>query len=162
MDTITSFSTSLDQLNTFTLEELKELATQHALKLDFEIPKTILIRDIAWQLQVTEKLQLTKRGQRLLNETIKQSQLFKCEEIQRPSKTKRVSIASRLKTGMVLERIWQDQKHLVTVLNDGQSFQYKDNTYKSLSKVAKAITGSHWSGPRFFGLVKLKPHSHAS
>ena len=40
--------------------------------------------------------------------------------------------------------------HQVTVLADG--FAWSGNTYRSLSKVAFAITGSRWNGPRFFGL----------
>ena len=40
--------------------------------------------------------------------------------------------------------------HQVTVLADG--FAWSGNTYPSLSKVAFAITGSRWNGPRFFGL----------
>jgi hypothetical protein len=35
----------------------------------------------------------------------------------------------------------------------GRSFRYRDQTFKTLTEVAKAITGIHWSGPRFFGLV---------
>jgi len=40
----------------------------------------------------------------------------------------------------------------VTVLEDG--FLFDDRRYTSLTEVAQAITGAHWSGPRFFGLAK--------
>jgi hypothetical protein len=52
--------------------------------------------------------------------------------------------------GTVLVREWDRQTHRVMVLADG--FAWNGQTYDSLSKVAFAITGTRWSGPRFFGL----------
>jgi len=52
--------------------------------------------------------------------------------------------------GTILVREWQGNAHRVTVLGDGVSFNGK--RYRSLSEVAREITGSRWSGPRFFGL----------
>jgi hypothetical protein len=56
----------------------------------------------------------------------------------------------RLKAGTVLIREYQGQRHTVTVVPDG--FVWQGSTYTSLSTIAKAITGTAWSGPRFFGL----------
>ena len=53
-------------------------------------------------------------------------------------------------TGTILVREWQGVAHRVTVLREGMSF--KGKRYRSLSEVAREITGSHWSGPRIFGL----------
>jgi len=53
-------------------------------------------------------------------------------------------------TGTILVREWQGKTHRVTVLGDGVSF--KGKRYRSLSEIAREITGSRWSGPRFFGL----------
>ena len=55
--------------------------------------------------------------------------------------------------GTVLVREWQDCDHRVTVTAEGR-FEYGGQTYKSLSAVARQITGAHWSGPLFFGLRK--------
>lgn len=55
-----------------------------------------------------------------------------------------------IKPGTRLVREWNGRTHHVEVLAEG--FRWNDNTYRSLSSIAKAITGSHWSGPRFFGL----------
>ena len=55
-------------------------------------------------------------------------------------------------TGARLIRVWQGETHQVTILADG--YQYKDQHWKSLSAIAKAITGTPWSGPVFFGLKK--------
>jgi hypothetical protein len=53
-------------------------------------------------------------------------------------------------TGTVLVREWHGTKHQVTVLKDG--FLYRAKRFHSLSRIARAITGSRWSGPLFFGL----------
>ncbi len=53
--------------------------------------------------------------------------------------------------GSVLRRTWKGTEHEVTVLPSG--FEYRGATYRSLSAVATAITGSHWNGFGFFGLI---------
>jgi hypothetical protein len=55
-----------------------------------------------------------------------------------------------LKPGTLLRREWQGVLHTVEALNEG--FAWGGTTYKSLSEVARAITGTRWNGPRFFGL----------
>jgi hypothetical protein len=55
-----------------------------------------------------------------------------------------------IKPGTRLVREWNGRTHHVEVLDKG--FRWNDRTYRSLSSIAKAITGAHWSGPRFFGL----------
>jgi len=55
-----------------------------------------------------------------------------------------------LTPGTVLVREWDRQSQRVMVMADG--FAWNGQTYDSLSKVAFAITGTKWSGPRFFGL----------
>ncbi|MDX2119257.1 MAG: DUF2924 domain-containing protein [Planctomycetota bacterium] len=50
-----------------------------------------------------------------------------------------------------LIRIWGGVSHEVTVLDGGKRYRYRDKEYRSLSEIARVITGTHWSGPRFFG-----------
>ena len=57
-----------------------------------------------------------------------------------------------LKTGATLVRQWRGHTHAVLVRDGG--FEYEGQAYRSLSVIAKRITGAHWSGPRFFGLTK--------
>jgi hypothetical protein len=57
---------------------------------------------------------------------------------------------SKLTPGTVLVREWDRQSQRVMVLADG--FAWNGQTFDSLSKVAFAITGTKWNGPRFFGL----------
>ncbi|MGC1181197.1 MAG: DUF2924 domain-containing protein [Methyloceanibacter sp.] len=56
----------------------------------------------------------------------------------------------RLKPGTVLVREYQGERHTVTVVPGG--YVWREATYASLSSIARAITGTAWSGPRFFGL----------
>ncbi len=57
---------------------------------------------------------------------------------------------TELSPGTVLVREWDRQSQRVMVMADG--FAWNGQTYDSLSKVAFAITGTRWNGPRFFGL----------
>jgi hypothetical protein len=54
--------------------------------------------------------------------------------------------------GTRLTREWQGEEHQVTVLVNG--FDYRGQRYRSLSIIARTITGVRWSGPRFFGLKR--------
>ena len=63
--------------------------------------------------------------------------------------------ARRLKPGTVLVREYQGERHTVTVVPDG--YVWRESTYPSLSTIARAITGTPWNGPRFFG---LRPSVH--
>jgi hypothetical protein len=56
----------------------------------------------------------------------------------------------KLKPGAHIVREWRGTTHHVTILDDGVLF--RGQRYGSLSEVARVITGSRWSGPRFFGL----------
>jgi hypothetical protein len=57
---------------------------------------------------------------------------------------------TELTAGTVLVREWDRREHRVTVMANG--FAWNGQSYDSLSKVAFAITGTKWNGPRFFGL----------
>lgn len=62
--------------------------------------------------------------------------------------------APQTRPGTRLIRSWRGETHEVTVENNG--FGYRGKTYRSLSEIARLITGTRWSGPLFFGL-KGKP-----
>ena len=55
--------------------------------------------------------------------------------------------------GMRLVREWQGRVHVVTIGED-QVIRWEERSYSSLSEVVRAITGTRWSGPAFFGLKK--------
>lgn len=69
------------------------------------------------------------------------------------SKAGRTSITPVPKSGTKFIREWQGTVHEVLTLEDGR-FAYRGKSYKSLTLIAKLITGIHQSGPRFFGLRK--------
>jgi hypothetical protein len=69
----------------------------------------------------------------------------------------RIELPRRIKPGAVLVRTWKDKSHRVTVLDDG--FAFEGRTYVSLSEIARKITGTRWSGPKFFGLRTKGPMS---
>jgi hypothetical protein len=61
-----------------------------------------------------------------------------------------VSTRPPIKPGVRLVRQWKEQVHVVEVETEG--YAYQGACYKSLSEIARLITGTRWSGPLFFGL----------
>ena len=95
---------------------------------------TLLLQALAWQVQMTVlKAQV---GAREADRSVRALRSF-------PSSC---AIAS----GTRLLREWQGRTHHVTVVAGG--FEYDGRVWRSLSAIARAITGSAWSGPLFFGL----------
>ena len=64
----------------------------------------------------------------------------------------------KIKPGTTLLREWHGVQHRLTVLEDGVNFDGR--RYRSLSEVARKITGSHRSGPLFFGLKSPRTEHH--
>jgi len=71
-----------------------------------------------------------------------------------------ISAAPAFKPGTRLIRQWQNQTHVVTVKERG--YEYQGFLYRSLSEVARLITGTRWSGPLFFGLKPSPAKTPAS
>jgi hypothetical protein len=67
---------------------------------------------------------------------------------------------NRFKPGTRLIREWREKTHEVILTGDG--YDYLGKRYKSLSPIACDITGTHWSGPAFFGTKKKEPKSEPS
>jgi len=81
-------------------------------------------------------------------------QMIRIGEAQSNMKTRRATEV-RVVSGTVLVREYDNREHRVTALADG-GFDYEGRQFKSLSAVARYITGCQWSGPVFFGLVKTQ------
>ncbi len=60
--------------------------------------------------------------------------------------------ATKIKPGARLVREWHGRTHTISVTANG--FEFQGKTYRSLTRIARDITGAQWSGPRFFGLTK--------
>ena len=69
-------------------------------------------------------------------------------------KNRRAAPLTTVKPGTRLVREWNGDTHTVLVHADG--VEWRGQRYRSLSVVAREITGAHWSGPRFFGLTAKK------
>ena len=108
-----------------------------------EFSRDLLLRGIAYRRQELKHGGLGKTTRRKLKTLAK---MFRT--------TGRVSPDPGLvlKPGARLVREWHGCTHTVAVTEDG--FEYAGTSYASLTKIAKKITGVHWSGPRFFGLVR--------
>ena len=70
----------------------------------------------------------------------------------------RTRSADSIKTGTRIVREWHGETHEVTVAEGG--FQYHGTLFKTLSEIARKITGTRWSGPLFFGLRKDEKRKH--
>jgi hypothetical protein len=71
------------------------------------------------------------------------------QELDRDPRAK-LPAPQQIKTGTKLLRQWRGETHNVIVVDGG--FDYRNKRYKSLSEIARLITGTRWSGPSFFGL----------
>ena len=103
------------------------------------LSRELLLRGITYTLQENEHGGLSKRNVRGL-------------EIPTGISTPAVRRQPRqsFKPGTRLVREWQGQTYTVVILENG--VEWRGQQYRSLSVVAREITGAHWSGPRFFGL----------
>jgi len=104
--------------------------------------KDLLLYAFAYALQVKRNGDLSKAIKRRLGELAIDFQ----DENFHPAPR------SSLPPGTALTREWNNRRHVVLVEANG--FRYQDKTYSSLSAVARAITGTHWSGRKFFKLDK--------
>ena len=114
------------------------------------LPRHLLFRILAYRLQANRLGELDNDSQRLLDRIGSGS----AERIDRLVANLNRPRAE-LRPGTLLTREWGGHLQRVMVLADG--FTWNGKTYGSLSKVAFAITGSRWNGPRFFGLRDRPP-----
>jgi len=107
------------------------------------LPRHLLFRILAYRLQVDRLGDLDDASRRLLDGSGSPEKAGQnAANLVRP--------IADVRPGTSLSREWNGHMQRVTVLTDG--FAWNGKTYPSLSKVAFAITGTRWNGPRFFGL----------
>jgi hypothetical protein len=139
---------ALSRLPTLDLGELRELWC-HLYKTETapRLSRELLVRAVAYRMQ-----EVASGGPRLeLQRRLRKIAL----ELQQ---TGRVRIRPRLKSGTRLMREWRGQIHEVLVLDNG--FSWQGAHYRSLSAIARHITGTAWSGPLFFGLRSNHSATH--
>jgi hypothetical protein len=117
------------------------------------LPRHLLFAVLAFRIQADRFGDLDHETRKVLDRAVEPD----------PTMADRLDTLDRKRTeltpGTVLVREWNRQSHRVMVLADG--FAWNGQSYDSLTKVAFAITGTKWNGPRFFGL-RDKPARTAS
>ena len=103
-----------------------------------KVSAALLHLALAWELQAREQGGLSRRTQQQL------------EQVARGRTRTRAS-----EPGMRLVRAWNGRTHVVTIGEDGV-ICWNDRQWRSLSEVAREITGTRWSGPAFFGLKQKR------
>ena len=109
----------------------------------FRSPKALLLGVLAYRVQAAALGDLDRATVRLLKRIAPEGRSSKRVEVPVPDRV-------GLRPGTVLVREWEGTPQRVMVMTDG--YAWNGTTYQSLSKVARAITGTRWNGPRFFGL----------
>ena len=110
------------------------------------LPRHLLFAILAYRIQADRRGDLDYETRQFLDQT-------EATELGSAISARLVSFDQKrteLAAGTVLVREWDRKDHRVMVMANG--FAWNGQTYDSLSKVAFAITGTKWNGPRFFGL----------
>jgi Protein of unknown function (DUF2924) len=128
--------------------------------------KDFLFKRIAWRIQSLAEGGLSERARRRAGELARDADIRLTTPRTRKSPANGAGATVTLATpkrsahdrvpisGTVLTRTYRGQRIEVKVLPNG--FDYDGQVYRSLSAVAKAVTGSHWNGLLFFGLTTAK------
>lgn len=114
-----------------------------------------LWKRVAWKIQERRFGGLSNVAKAKLEDLIAEIELPPAEDVRKVSGKLRGPHQSGLPSvGTILTREWHGQTIRVEVLEKG--FAWNGETYRSLTAVAKAITGTQWNGRLFFGLTKRK------
>jgi hypothetical protein len=123
--------------------------------------KDFLRKRLAWRFQALAEGDLSERARQRAEELANDADL-RVRPPRAPvappaperTTTRRLPVhnSRRLMPGTILSRPYKGRTVTVTVVNDG--FECAGESYRSLSAVAKAVTGAHWNGNHFFGLVE--------
>jgi Protein of unknown function (DUF2924) len=135
-------SSRIARLNELTAQQLRDEWRRLHGGQPPRLSRDLLIRTIAYRMQEVAYGGLSKAIQRKLAVLSKELKL-KGGVVVTPDLS--------LRQGARLVREWRGRMHTVIVTENG--FEYAGEVYLSLTKIAHAITGAHWSGPRFFGLL---------
>ena len=134
----------LDSISDLSLSELRSLWQRHYPDAPPKrMSRELMARAIAYKLQEKASGCLSRRTKAMLKAYADSRFRYADAKSQRSTVT--------IKPGTQLVRQWGGRVHTVTAANNG-GFVYGDQHYRSLSQIARTITGTRWSGPVFFGL----------
>ena len=122
--------------------------------------RTFLVKRLCWRAQELRLGGLSDRARARVAELAPDSFIRACPPrthllieappAEPPPRPKSIRDARLPSPGSVLIRRWRDQEVRVAVFQD--AYEWNGRRFSSLSEVARAVTGQHWSGPLFFGL----------
>ncbi|MDB5651142.1 MAG: putative bacteriophage-related protein [Hyphomicrobiales bacterium] len=134
----------IGQLRGLDLESLRaRWRTLTGRRVAAHVPKSLLLRMLAYRMQANLFGDLDAATIRFLDRVATDRSLQGTGSLPQPD-------SDRVRAGALLVREWEGVSHRVTALAEG--YAWNGTTYRSLSEVARAITGTRWNGPRFFGL----------
>jgi hypothetical protein len=114
------------------------------------LPKHLLLRILAYRIQANAFGDLDRESARTLDQIARDAIKAKARGDEMSKVVPPVEEVRGLKPGTQLVREHEGVLHRVTVQTKG--FSWSGQSFRSLSEVARAITGTRWNGPRFFGL----------
>lgn len=119
-----------------------------------EVPRQsphLLKRSMAWKLQARVEGDISPSIRRKLDQLV---------QIESNGGDGSIEAGHDIPVGTKFIREWNGRT--IEVLVTDQGFEHAGRHYRSLSQIARQVTGAHWSGPRFFGLVKRSQYKAAS
>ncbi|RJP60907.1 MAG: DUF2924 domain-containing protein [Candidatus Auribacter fodinae] len=134
----------IGELQSLTTQQLKERWKTLFRKEPPEYSRAILIKRLAYRIQEIKFGGVSLSIRKKLNDSLTKAD---CDQFGIPRKKFDRNLPV---VGTRLIREWQGKRYEVTVCRGG--FEYNGKMYRSLTSVAKTITGSQWNGPAFFGL----------
>lgn len=150
----------LSRLDTLPIDELRALWAANMGRSTPPRQRRLLVRELAWRTQEranggfdAQTRKLLQSAMRLAASTPGTRDPDAGTDLPSPKRRRRTKVAPQLSAATRLVREWHGRRHEVIVVDDGKQFRYLDRTYRSLSEIAREITGARWSGPRFFGLT---------
>lgn len=144
----------VESLRQMSLDDLRSLWAELAPRRSPARSRHRLAREVAWLIQCRRYGDLDADTKRRLRTATRASTAAPAG---RGPQTDAVA-AGAVVPGSRLVRTWRGRDYEVLVRDDGR-FDFQGDTFATLSAVARAITGTKWSGPRFFGLVRRTDRS---
>lgn len=127
--------TNVNQIEALSSKDLKLLFTEiFGSSPPAKSRRDFILGNIAWAIQANKNGNANKQREKLIKSIT----------------SKRIQTKTSYKEGTRLIREWNGVTHEVKVVTKG--FIWQQREYKTLSEIAREITGTRWSGPRFFGL----------
>jgi len=153
-------SIDLSRLDTLTTDELRALWAANMGRSKPPHSRRLLVRELAWRTQErvhggfdVQTRRLLQAAMRAATSTSSKGDADSEVAPRVPKPRRKAKRIPKLPASTRIVREWRGRRYEVMVSDDGRAFLYRDRTYTSLTVIAREITGTHQSGPRFFGLT---------